>query len=257
MKCKILILFIIISSFLFSANFEFSFGGSAGATTEFSYALDREESIISSGDRVDSGLSASGFLDIGANFELPNGRVLSSVSLIFETGYNYYMRIRTLYKEYPEMARHRFFYHSLILGILPKLNFDYGISLGIGAGILLPLYSQSGKGKNEANWGLGSYHNDGLGSYYDGGYKEFNFKRISYMYKVPVMPYVKLNLEKNFYMSELWAFKIGANLLYNFGMEFDMDKLGEGGAKYYAWDKYKFSSLVFEVFFGFGFGRPK
>ena len=88
-------------------------------------------------------------------------------------------------------------------------------------------------------------------------YKEFNFKRISYMYKVPIMPYIKLNLEKNFYMSELWAFKIGANLLYNFGMEFDMDKLGEGGAKYYAWDKYKFSSLVFEVFFGFGFGRPK
>ena len=140
---------------------------------------------------------------------------------------------------------------------MPKLNFDYGISLGIGAGILLPLYSQSGKGKNEANWGLGSYHNDGLGSYYDGGYKEFKFKRISYMYKVPVMPYVKLNLEKNFYISELWAFKIGANMIYNFGMEFDMDKLGEGGAKYYAWDKYKFSSLSFELFLGFGFGRPK
>ena len=45
------------------------------------------------------------------------------------------------------------------------------------------------------------------------------------MYKVPIMPYIKLNLEKNFYMSELWAFKIGANLVYNFGMEFDMDKL--------------------------------
>ena len=177
MKCKILILFIIISSFLFSANFEFAFGVGAGATTEFSYALDREESIISSGDRVDSGLSVTAFLDIGANFELPNAGALSSVSLIFETGYNYYMRIRTLYKEYPEMARHRFFYHSLILGILPKLNFDYGISLGIGAGIFLPLYSQSGKGRNEANSGLGSYHNDGLGSYYNGGYKEFNFKR--------------------------------------------------------------------------------
>ena len=45
------------------------------------------------------------------------------------------------------------------------------------------------------------------------------------MYKVPIMPYIKLNLEKSFYMSELWAFKIGANLLYNFGMEFDMDNL--------------------------------
>ncbi|WP_288519825.1 hypothetical protein [uncultured Brachyspira sp.] len=71
MKCKILILFIIISSLLFSANFEFAFG--AGATTEFSYALDREENNMFSGDRVDSDLSVTDFLDIGANFELPNG----------------------------------------------------------------------------------------------------------------------------------------------------------------------------------------
>ena len=253
MKCKILILFIIISSFLFSANFEFAFGVGAGATTEFSYVLDREESFFSSGDRVDSGLSVTAFLDIGANFELPNGRVLSSVSVLFETGYNHYMRIRTLYKEYPEMAKHRFFYHSLILGILPKLNFDYGISLGIGAGIFLPLYS-TGKHKG-SNTIWGEEITTGLGKYL--GINRFNFEKISYMYKVPIMPYIKLNLEKDFYMSELWAFKIGANLLYNFGMEFDMDKLGEGGAKYYAWDKYKFSSLVFELFFGFGFGRPK
>ena len=253
MKCKILILFIIISSFLFSANFEFAFGVGAGATTEFSYVLDREESFFSSGDRVESGLSVTAFLDIGANFELPNGRVLSSVSVLFETGYNHYMRIRTLYKEYPEMAKHRFFYHSLILGILPKLNFDYGISLGIGAGIFLPLYS-TGKHKG-SNTIWGEEITTGLGKYL--GINRFNFEKISYMYKVPIMPYIKLNLEKDFYMSELWAFKIGANLLYNFGMEFDMDKLGEGGAKNYAWDKYKFSSLVFELFFGFGFGRPK
>ena len=167
------------------------------------------------------------------------------------------MRIRTLYKEYPAGDRHRFTYHNLILGVLPKLNFNNGISFGIGAGIFLPLYSKSGKKKNEDNHGLGSYYNDGLGNYYNGGYKEFDYKKISYMYKVPVMPYIKLSLEKNFYMSERWAFKIGADLLYNFGMEFDMDKLGEGSAKYYAYDKYNFSSLAFEVFLGFGFGRPR
>ena len=240
-------------SMLFPANFEFAFGVGAGATTEFSYVLDREESFFSSGDRVDSGLSVTAFLDIGANFELPNGGVLSSVSVLFETGYNHYMRIRTLYKEYPEMAKHRFFYHSLILGILPKLNFDYGISLGIGAGIFLPLYS-TGKHKG-SNTIWGEEITTGLGKYL--GINRFNFEKISYMYKVPIMPYIKLNLEKNFYISDSWAFKIGANLLYNFGMEFDMDKLGEGVAKNYAWDKYKFSSLVFELFFGFGFGRPK
>ena len=73
---------------------------------------------------VDYGFSANCFLDIGANFELQDSEVLKGVSILFETGYNYYMRIRTLYKEYPEMARHRFIYHSLILGIMPKLNFD-------------------------------------------------------------------------------------------------------------------------------------
>ena len=62
------------------------------------------------------------------------------------------------------------------------------------------------------------------------------------------MPYVKLNLEKDFYMSELWAFKIGANLLYNFGMEFDTDNLRKNTTQY-TFDEYKFSSLSFEVFF--------
>ena len=118
MKCKILILFIIISSLLFSANLEFGFGISAGATTEFSYALDREESIISSGDRIDSGLSASGFLDIGANFELQDSEVLKGVSILFETGYYYYMRYRTETENIDK--KNKFKYHNLILEYMYK-----------------------------------------------------------------------------------------------------------------------------------------
>ena len=249
MKYKIITLFIIMYSMLFPVNVEFSFGGGAGSSAEFSYVEFNEPSawLSEEGSRTDDGVSASAFLDIVDNFELPNGGVLSSISVLFETGYNYYMRIRTRYKEYPEY-RHKFFYHNLILGIMPKLNFDYGISFGIGAGILLPLYSKSSKNNHEVNHGLAGYDYDHI--------KEFDFEKISYMYKVPIMPYIKLNLEKNFYMSELWAFKIGANLVYNFGMEFDMDKLKSGSYKY-GYDKYKFSSLSFEVFFGFGFGRPK
>ena len=196
---------------------------------------------------LDRGLSANAFLDVGANFELPNTGALSSVSLMFETGYYYYMRYRTQYKDEPEY-RHKFYYHNLILGILPKLNFDYGISLGIGAGIFLPLYSESSTNEHESNFGLAGY-------YYD-GYKKFDFEKILYMYKVPIMPYIKLNLEKNFYMSDSWAFKIGANLVYNFGMEYDMEKLKSGSYKF-GYDKYNFSSLSFELFLGFGFGRPK
>ena len=248
MKFKILILFILMSSMLFPANFEFSFGGSAGATTEFSYALDREESIISSGDRIDSGLSASGFLDIGANFELQDSEVLKGVSILFETGYYYYMRYRTETENIDK--KNKFKYHNLILGVLPKFNFNNGISFGIGAGIYLPFYSWIGR-KIHSNTEASPL---GLGIY--GGLSKIDFKKIINMYKVPVMPYVKLNLEKNFYMSELWAFKIGANLVYNFGMEFDMDKLKSGSYKY-GYDKYNFSSLSFELFLGFGFGRPK
>ena len=161
------------------------------------------------------------------------------------------MRIRTLCKEYPEMAIHRFFYYSLILGILPRLNFNSGISFGIGVGIYIPLCSAV---KREGKDAWGEEITTGLEKYV--GINRFNFEKIYYMYKVPIVPYIKLNFEKNFYMSELWAFKIGANLVYNFGMEFDMDKL-KSDTNIYGYDKYNFSSLSFEFFLGFGFGRPK
>ena len=250
MKLKLIMLFIIISSKSFPANFEFAFGGGVEDSAEFSYAYDPATNVwlSESGSRIDNGLSANAFIDIGANFELPNTNiVLNSVSLLFETGYHYYMRVRTRYEDYPEY-KHRFFYHNLILGVITKLNFNNDISFGIGAGIYLPLYSESSKRRYEVNIGLASY------SY--NGYKKFDFKKISYMYKVPIMPYIKLNLERNLYMSKRWTFKFGANLIYNFGMEFDMDKL-KSGSYGYGYDKYKFSSLSGEVFLGFGFGRPK
>lgn len=76
------------------------------------------------------------------------------------------------------------------------------------------------------------------------------------MYKVPVMPYIKLSLERNFYILKSFSFKVGGNILYNFGMEFDMENLKKDTQRY-TFDKYKFSSLAFEVFLGFGFGRPR
>jgi hypothetical protein len=84
---------------------------------------------------------------------------LNSVSILFETGYNYYMRYRTQYKDediakYKHLAEYKdiFYYNNLILGILPKLNFDYGISLGIGVGIYIPLYSAVKREGKDA-WG--------------------------------------------------------------------------------------------------------
>ena len=256
---NIFLIIFIFPCVIFSANLEISFSGGVGGSMEFSYTEGLDTIPSENGSRLDSGLYANAFLDIGANFDIKNMGALNSVSILFETGYNYYMRYRTQYKDediakYEHLAEYKdiFHYHNLILGILPKLNFNNGISFGIGAGVFLPLYSAvKHKGKNNI-WG--EEITTGLGKYV--GINEFDFKKVSYMYKVPIMPYIKLNFEKNFYMSELWAFKIGANLVYNFGMEFDMDKL-KSDTNIYGYDKYKFSSLSFEFFLGFGFGRPK
>ena len=246
---KKIIIFFIIFIFpcsLFSANFEFALGGGIGTTIDFSQiVVSLNLAKAENGSRTDSGFSANAFIDIGANFELQNAGALSSVSVLFETGYYYYMRIRSKFN-YATEKRHRFIYQNLILGVLPKLNFDYGISLGIGAGIFLPLCGEIIQKGNEYVMGLGSYS----------GETKLNSKQILYMYKVPIMPYIKLTLERNFYILKSFSFKVGGNILYNFGMEFDMDNLRKN-TDMYTHNKYNFSSLAFEVFLGFGFGRPR
>ena len=47
MRFFIILFIMIFSNNLFSANFEFAFGVGAGATTEFSYALDIEKKVLS------------------------------------------------------------------------------------------------------------------------------------------------------------------------------------------------------------------
>ena len=70
-----IILFIMIfSNNLFPVNVEFSFGGGAGSSAEFSYVEFNEPSawLSEEGSRTDDGVSASAFLDIGYNFKLQN-----------------------------------------------------------------------------------------------------------------------------------------------------------------------------------------
>ena len=97
LKLKLIIsLFILMYSKLLPVNFEFSFGGSLGSTIDFSQVvayLDIAKPL--EGSRVDYGFSANCFLDIGANFEPQDSEVLKGVSILFETGYYYYMRYRT------------------------------------------------------------------------------------------------------------------------------------------------------------------
>ena len=145
--------------------FEISFGGGVGGSMEFSYTEGLNTIPNENGSRLDSGLSANAFLYVGANFELPNSGALNSVSLLFETGYYYYMRYRTETENIDK--KNKFKYHNLILGVLPKFNFNNGISFGIGAGIYLPLYSWISQKTTDASpLGLGIY----------GGLSKIDFK---------------------------------------------------------------------------------
>ena len=243
MRIKLILLTIFIfSKIAIASNFEFDIVGSFGTSVDFSYA-DGYAVPASSllGDRIDSGFTASALLSIGRNDTILNN-TLTSISSIFETGYNFYLRTRTAADISDAQYNNSYAYNSIILGYLFKLNFHNTISLGIGVGIFIPIYSKYRK----SEYALGKYRD----------ITEFNHDKISFMYKLPFMPYVKLNVSKYFYISEKWAFKIGGNILYNFGMELDNVRL-YGDGYYHVYDKYNFSSLSFEFFLGFGFGRPK
>ena len=195
------------------------------------------------GNRVDNGATVNTIISIGRNYRVPNEK-LTSISALFETGYNFYIRNRTYDEERNEYSS--YLYHSLIFGGLLKLNFYNNLSFGIGCGILFPLYSETDK-------------EDGMLGMYQ-SIAKFTYEKIAYMYKVPIMPYLKLNLERYLYFSEKWAFKYGLNIVYNFGMEFNMNRLRSPIHKesdYTAYGRYKFSSLGIEMILSMAFGRPK
>ena len=246
MKVKLIaIIFILFSNLIFASEFEINFGGSVGYSVEFTYIKDDIPLWLGyqDGGRVDNGATIKAFVSIGRNYKIPNEK-LTSISALFDTGYNFHIRNRTYEPKYNEYSS--YIYHSLIFGGLVKLNFYNDISFGIGVGILFPLYSETDK----EDWMLGIYKE----------ISKFTYDKIVYMYKVPIMPYVKLNLERHIYFSEKWTFTYGLNIVYNFGMEFNMDRLKNPIHQTFTYDgygQYKFSSLSFEVLFGFGFGRPK
>lgn len=237
---NVLLMFLLASNIIFASSFEFDFSVSSGATFDFSY---QDGNFLNDldGFRIDSGLSLSILLSLGRNDKI-NNNILTSISSMIETGYNYYMRERRRYKDYyTDQDYYIYDYHSIILGYLLRLNFYNKVSLGIGGGIFIPLYSTA----NKEDYFLGVY----------GETTNFSKKDIDFVYKLPFMPYVKLNVVRYFYFSDRWSFKIGGNLIYNFGMELDFDRLG--AYPYNAYDKYNFSAFAVEIYAGISFGRYK
>lgn len=72
------------------------------------------------------------------------------------------------------------------------------------------------------------------------------------------MPYIKLSVERTVKYDKVDLIA-GGVFTYNFGMNCDSEVLTHSSVAMasFAYNNYKFSALAFEVFLGFGFGRPK
>ena len=101
------------------------------------------------GKREDLGYTANVLLSIVRNDKILN-ETLTSISSMFETRYNFYSSTRNA-DILNENYNNSYAYNSIILGALFKLNFYNTISLGIGAGIFVPISSKSIK-PEDAVW---------------------------------------------------------------------------------------------------------
>ena len=183
-------------------------------------------------------------LSVGYNHKI-NNNILTSISILAETGYNFSGYMRPKDGDFGEEGGTLYF-HSLVLGLNPTLNFYNDLSFGIGAGVMFPLSANI-----VGDWIM-------IGDYSEAKSKKLSFKDIKKLYKVPVMPYIKFSVERYFKYDKV-DFIIGGILTYNFGMSCESELLANNNSilSTFSYSSYKFSALSIEVFLGFGFGRPK
>lgn len=241
---KILIILLIFQSLLFSADFQTRLSVSAGPIFTFSKA---EHAIwywkeYYDGFRVSrSKIAINALLSVGYNHKIKND-TLTSITILLETGYNYSGYNRPTDNNFGKEGG-TIYFHSLILGLIPTLNFDNDFSLGIGAGVMFPLSANiSGYLKF-----MGDYS----------GVSKLSLKDIKKLYKIPVMPYIKLSVEKYYYLSDKADLIAGGVLTYNFGMSCESEVLAHSLLTSFSYKSYKFSAISLEIFLAVGFGRPK
>ncbi len=87
-----------------------------------------------------------------------------------------------------------------------------------------------------------------------GGKTSFSHKDIATMQKLPFMPYIKLGVSRYIEYNDKIANKIDINVLYNFGMELDTDRVYDIRTVD-IYRTYKYSYLSIEVAYGISFGR--
>ena len=244
MRILILLLLLLFQISVFAADFQTHLSVSAGPNMTFSKA---EHNIWKqyNGFRVSNiKINLNTLLSIGYNHKI-NNNILTSISILAETGYNFsgYMR--------PEdgdfgIEGGTVYFHSLVLGLNPTLNFYNDLSFGIGAGVMFPLSADI-----DGYWDFMGYYK---------GVEKLSFNDIKKLYKFPVMPYVKVSVERYFNLSDIYIDMIvGGIISYNFGMSCEKDILSQTryGLSSFSYESYKFSAITLEVFIAVGFGRPK
>ena len=248
MKLKLIILlFILFQISVFAADFHTHIRISTGANMTFStaeHSLNYSSWQNYSGFRVDSFKNTVNILLLAGYNHKINNNILTSISILAETGYNFTGYRRPSDENFGKEGG-TFYFHSLVLGLIPTLNFHNDLSFGIGAGVMFPLSANIFD-----TW-------DFMGDYSSA--KKLSFSDIKKLYKVPVMPYIKFSVEKYLKIKDTVDMVSGAMLTYNFGMSCERDTLlsTKYGIVSFAYESYKFSALSIEVFLGFGFGRPK
>ncbi len=244
---KYIILIIILCSNLLFGNLEINFIGQYGFNFIFSSVDVKDNYKNSIYNSIKGGLGGdvAVFFQVGNYFKLfkNSSDLIKGASIFFDFGYS----LHGGQNEYKDPITNRrymeiIFYHSIALGIAGKLNFSK-MSIGLGTGILAPLYAMIG---------LSQYDGSIIAPNLD-GWKTSDMKDL---FKVPIMPYIKFTIEGYYYIIPGldMAISIGGYVMYNFGMQYKTETINKN-ISHLAFNKYNFSALSFGAVLGVSLGR--
>jgi len=207
------------------------------------------------------GISTGVFMQIGNNFKIKNKVGLTSISLLADIGYSleaFLILFDEPYYSYNNnVIEDMTLLNTINLGVIPKLNFylpnlKIPFSVGLGGGVKIPF-----SGKRYLSMSSGKYI-----------YEDLKYQDIRKSFEYPFIPYIKLTYDTYFYVSKKVAFTFGSYISYDFGMQYDTDKLNADSTPPLHWmskklelTEYSYSSLTIGFSFGISFGksdpRPK
>lgn len=212
-----------------------------------------DHNVYSTSAYYTTAFNTGALMQIGHRFDLKYETGVTSISLLADIGYSYEI-FNALYFEdnLPKKYINQdvTVFHTLNLGIIPKINFYFPslkipFSIGLGGGVKIPL-----SGTRWLTEFSGKLTTENL-----------SYKDIKETFLYPFMPYIKLTADTYFYVSKQIALTVGLYMLYNFGMQYDTDKLNaEGSSELHPDDpleltEYGYTSFDIGVTFGISFGR--